>query len=56
VLAQVAKVNPLLKTILDLLNPVQQAQVCPGQAGAGSGVAPGVGGAPGAGGGTVPTP
>ncbi len=47
VLAQVAKVNPLLKTILDLLNPVQQSQVCPGQAGAGSGVAP----AP-----TVPTP
>ena len=42
-----AKVNPLLKTILDLLNPVQQSQVCPGQAGAGSGVAP----AP-----TVPTP
>jgi phospholipid/cholesterol/gamma-HCH transport system substrate-binding protein len=53
VLAQVAKVNPLLKTILDLLNPVQQSTVCPGQAGAGSGVVPGVGGAPGAGGSTT---
>ena len=47
------RIAPLLKTILDLLNPVQQSTVCPGQAGAGSGVAPGVGGAPG---GTVPTP
>ena len=41
VLAQVAKVNPLLKTILDLLNPVQQSTVCPGQAGAGSRRRPG---------------
>jgi phospholipid/cholesterol/gamma-HCH transport system substrate-binding protein len=40
VLEQVAKVNPGVKTILDLLNPVQPSQVCPGQAGAGSGTAP----------------
>jgi phospholipid/cholesterol/gamma-HCH transport system substrate-binding protein len=55
VLQSVAKVNPVLKTTLDLLNPVQQSQVCPGQAGAGSGVAPGVG-VPGTGGGTTTVP
>jgi phospholipid/cholesterol/gamma-HCH transport system substrate-binding protein len=49
VLQQVGKVNPTVKTILDLLNPVQQSQVCPGQAGAGSGAPPAADRAPGTG-------
>jgi phospholipid/cholesterol/gamma-HCH transport system substrate-binding protein len=55
VLASVGKVNPFLKTVLDLLNPVQQSQVCPEQAGAGSGAAPGTGAVPEGGSTTVPS-
>lgn len=36
-LDQIAEVNPFLKTIVALTNPPRQSQVCPGQAGAGSG-------------------
>jgi phospholipid/cholesterol/gamma-HCH transport system substrate-binding protein len=43
VLQQVARVNPVLKTITDLLNAPQQSAICPGQAGAGS-TSPGGGG------------
>ena len=52
VLQQVAAVNPGLKTLVDLLNAPQQSQICPGQAGAGSGATPGTGGV---GGGVLPT-
>jgi phospholipid/cholesterol/gamma-HCH transport system substrate-binding protein len=54
VLQQVARVNPVLKTITDLLNAPQQSAICPGQAGAGSGLPPGTG-APGGGTTTVPS-
>jgi phospholipid/cholesterol/gamma-HCH transport system substrate-binding protein len=36
VLQSVSNVNPTLKTLTDLLNPIQAAPVCPSQAGAGS--------------------
>jgi phospholipid/cholesterol/gamma-HCH transport system substrate-binding protein len=36
VLQSVANVNPTLKTLVDLLNPIQSTPVCPSQAGAGS--------------------
>jgi phospholipid/cholesterol/gamma-HCH transport system substrate-binding protein len=55
VLNQVARVNPTLKTLVDLLNAPQQSQICPGQAGAGSGVTPGTGGVGGGGSTTVPS-
>ena len=52
VLASVSNVNPTLKTLTDLLNPIQATPVCPTQAGAGSGTPPGTGGA----GGTATVP
>jgi phospholipid/cholesterol/gamma-HCH transport system substrate-binding protein len=42
-LQSVSQVNPVVKTILALTNPVPPSQFCPGQAGAGSGATPGVG-------------
>jgi phospholipid/cholesterol/gamma-HCH transport system substrate-binding protein len=43
VLQSIGAVNPALKTLIDLTNPIQATPVCPSQAGAGSGTPPGTG-------------
>jgi phospholipid/cholesterol/gamma-HCH transport system substrate-binding protein len=54
VLNGVIAVNPGLKTLVDLLNTVNNSSVCPNQAGAGSGNPPGSGAGPGTGPTTIP--